>query len=89
MRMPRTDLMLIVAVFGCAGLGAMGCEANVPIHDNTADVHDNEVNADIESVQRKVPEMKTAVVNRAGRQRGNAVKSSPAWIVEAAAHRRS
>ena len=49
MRMSRTDLMLIVAVLECAGLGAMGCEANVPIHDNTADVHDNEVNADIDA----------------------------------------
>jgi hypothetical protein len=51
MRMSRTDLVLIVAVLGCAGLGlgAMGCEANVPIHDNTADVHDNEVNADVDA----------------------------------------
>lgn len=41
--------MLILAVLGCAGLGTMGCEANVPVHDNTADVHDNEVNADIKA----------------------------------------
>ena len=32
-----------------AGLGAMGCEANVPIHYNTADVHDNEVNAAVDA----------------------------------------
>ena len=44
----RTHHMLIVAALGCAGLGAIGCEANVPVHDNTADVHDNEVNADVD-----------------------------------------
>ena len=41
--------MLIAAVLGCASFGAMGCEANVPIHDNTTDVHDNDVNADIDA----------------------------------------
>lgn len=49
MRTSRTNLMLIAAVLGCAGFGTMGCEANVPIHDNKADVHDNEVNADIDA----------------------------------------
>jgi hypothetical protein len=49
MRTSRTNHMLIVAVLGCGGLGTMGCEANVPIHDNTADVHGNKVNADIDA----------------------------------------
>ena len=50
MRMSRTNLGLIVALTGCAGLGTLGgCEANVPIHDNTADIHDNEVNADVDA----------------------------------------
>lgn len=47
MRTSRFNLLLIVMLLGGAGFAAMGCEANV--HDNTADVHDNKVNANIDA----------------------------------------
>jgi hypothetical protein len=47
MRTSRFNLLLIVMMLSGAGLAAAGCEANV--HDNTADVHDNPINADIDA----------------------------------------
>jgi hypothetical protein len=47
MRTSRFNLLLIVMLLGGAGFATMGCEANV--HDNTADVHDNPINADIDA----------------------------------------
>lgn len=47
MRTSRFNLLLIVMLLGGAGFATIGCEANV--HDNTADVHDNPINAKIDA----------------------------------------